>query len=280
MSGFSGRLPVAIGQVELQYVSATQIKLVPLGGAYVVVGGVLWPIPGAGITINNTGTFIDGVGGQNLANSTSYFVYLFNNAGALTGSFSTTTHTTDTTAGNVGTEIKSGDGSRSLLGQIRTNASGQFVNSAAQRFVRSWFNKKRVGCANAFTASRAISSNSPTWAEINSEIRCEFLLWAGEVVEVGFSGAAFPPAVANGWVELAIAFDSSTTPETSPYLKNVTQCATTAQSTSALAIAGSKSGLAEGYHFATVLGMAQSQTGAPATDGLGTGLSSLGLTIG
>lgn len=282
MSGFSGRMPVSIGLVQLQLVSATQIKLVPLGDAWVRIAGLLVQIPSAGITIANTGTYIDGTAGQNLAASTVYYVYLFLVSGALTGGFSTTGHATDTTAGNVGTEIKTGDNSRSLIGIIRTNSSSQFVDNNVQRFVRSWFSKKRAGCANAFTASRALTSVNPTFAEINSEIRCEFLLWAGEVVEVAFSGSAFPPAQTNGWAEFAIAFDSATVPESAPaYIKSFVQTpVSTQQPVVSCPAVGAKSGLSEGYHYATVLAMVSSTTGAPATDGLGAGFSSLALTIG
>ena len=84
---------------------------------------------------------MNGTGSFNIAANTLYYVYAFNNSGTVTADYSTTGHATSTTAGNVGTEIKSGDDTRTLIGMIRTGASG-FLNTADFRGVISWFNRR------------------------------------------------------------------------------------------------------------------------------------------
>src|SRR5215831_7881887 len=127
---------------KLSYVSATALQFVPFMGGYVALNGAQRAIPSGGIVgLANTGVFVGGVAAQNLAANTVYLVYLFDNAGTLTADFWTPAagpHATSSTAGNVGTEIRSGDNTRSLIGIIRTITGGQFADSATQRFVRSW----------------------------------------------------------------------------------------------------------------------------------------------
>jgi hypothetical protein len=124
---------------RLSYVSATQIKFAPFNGGSIKIAGLLYPIPSAGITAANTSVYVNGVAGQNLAAATLYYVYLFNNAGTLTIDFSTTAYATDTTTGNVGVVIKSGDNTRSLVGWLYTNGSGGFGTGPLLN-VNSWFN--------------------------------------------------------------------------------------------------------------------------------------------
>ena len=70
------------GQVYFQYVSATQVQLVPLNGNAIKINGVSYGLLAA-ISANNSGAFIDGIAGGTLAASTFYYVYLFNNGGTL-----------------------------------------------------------------------------------------------------------------------------------------------------------------------------------------------------
>jgi hypothetical protein len=102
------------------------------------------------------------VAGQNLAINTNYYVYCFNNAGVLTAGFSTTGHATSLTAGNVGTEIKSGDDTRTLIGLIRTGAASAFADTQATRYVRSWHNRIRASFSasgsGGFTGGAAITA--------------------------------------------------------------------------------------------------------------------------
>jgi hypothetical protein len=169
----------------LTYVSATQIKFAPYKGASVQIAGTIYAIPAAGITAANTAVLINGVSG-NLAASTTYYVYLANISSTLTVDFSTTGHSTDTTAGNVGIEIKTGDNTRSLIGMIRTNTSSQFFDDNVSNFgVATWFNKRKriLQGANSGTIT-GIGAGSPTifFTSLNA------LNWANEPPMLHLSG--------------------------------------------------------------------------------------------
>ena len=129
---------------RLFWQSPTLISFGPYNGDRVKINGAIYPIPGAPVSAANTNVYINGVAGQNLVANTLYYVYLFNNVGTLTMDFSTTGHGNSITAGNVGTEIKTGDNTRSLIGAIRTNASAQFQNEGTYRGVISWFNRRNL----------------------------------------------------------------------------------------------------------------------------------------
>jgi len=236
---------------QLSYVSATALSFGPKNGGYTIINGAALPIPAAGIVgLANTGVYVNGVAGQNLAASTLYYVYAFNNSGVITADFSTTGHATSSTPGNVGTEIKSGDDTRSLIGMIRTNASSQFVDSAIQRFVRSWFNDGGVSAFGVFSANRVVSNAIPTYAEPHTEIRNELLLWVGEKLSVQASGGVVQGANSSTCYA-AIGIDSATTPEAP---SRASMLFASAAYYATLACNVNKSGLAEGYHYATVLG--------------------------
>jgi hypothetical protein len=92
------------------------------------------------------------------------------------------------TSGNEGQEILTGDDTRSLIGMCRTNASSQFQVDGQNIGVLSWFNRrKRVGLGFFSTNHTLVSTSA---IELNSEIRTNFLSWAGEGVEVGLVGSA------------------------------------------------------------------------------------------
>jgi len=249
---------VIVGGI-LKYVSATALSFLPFKGNQTVINGSAYTIPATGNGIAglaNTGVYVNGVAAQNLAANTTYYVYEFNNAGTVTADFSTTNHATSIAAGNSGTEIKSGDETRSLIGQIRTNASSQFVDGVSQRFVRSWFNDGGVSVFANFSATRSTSNVYPTWAELHAEIRNEVLLWAGEKLFVVCSGTYQNNVASTNYTALGI--DSATTAETA----SQASCALTAGGYySPFALNTNKSGLSEGYHYATLLGSVASGTG-------------------
>ena len=184
------------GSGLLTYVSATQIKFAPYNGSFIRIEGEWATIPSGGITAANTSVYVNGVASQNLAGSTNYFVYLFDNAGTPTIDFSTTGHVTSATAYNVGTEIKSGTESRSLIGYIRTNASAQFVDAAGSRFVRSWFNRnvERLGMA----IGRGTQFTTTSTSFVTLAMLVDFLTWEDEIVTVSLAANAFNTA-GNAW---------------------------------------------------------------------------------
>jgi hypothetical protein len=171
---------------RLVFVSTTQIALQPFKGDLIQINGLLQSIPAGGVTISNGG----------LAASTLYLVYAWMNGAALALELSTTTHTISTTAANIGTEIKSGDDTRSLVGAVLTNVSSQFVDSATQRFVRSWLNDNGVVGAASSTANTATSSASVL--ELDSAVRVAMLLWANEQYLCSGSTSSFNNTSASG----------------------------------------------------------------------------------
>src|SRR5215831_7638143 len=237
--------PVQFGG-SLTYVSTTALKFAPFNGAYIMLNGAQRAIPSGGIAgLTNTAAFVNGVGGSSLVQNTTYYVYVFDNAGTLTADFSTTGHASSATAGNVGTEIKTGDDTRSLIGIIRTDAGtpGIFADSVTKRFVRSWFNKPTVTMGANFTATRATASQ--TFAEINSEIRLAFVVWATDVV-VASTGGGVAAGTAGATCLTGIGWDGAV---------DANRCiVNSGYFFGAAAITQPKS-LTEGYHYVTMMGM-------------------------
>ena len=174
---------------RLAYVSATGINFAPRNGNFVMIAGSLYQIPSAGVSAANTSVYVNGVSGQNLAASTLYYVYLFNNAGTLTVDFSTTAHATDTATG---VEIKSGDNTRTLIGMIYTNLSSQFSDSAALRQVASWFNR-RARAGQAATGNVSGFSTNGSYAGVGGSAIAA-VMWADEDLFANVSGYFMPPA--------------------------------------------------------------------------------------
>src|SRR5258706_1913810 len=172
--------PTSLRGGRLTYVSTTALLFAPFFGGYININGVLYGIPSAGIAgLANTNVFIDGIAGQNLGANTTYFVYAFNNSGTITADFSTTGHVTSSTAGNTGTEIKSGDDTRSLIGVIRTDGSNHFQDIASARGVASWFNRRRRSIV------ATINNNSTTCVTfVSFGSGPSFLAWGDSIVDM------------------------------------------------------------------------------------------------
>jgi hypothetical protein len=163
--------------------TGTLISFQPYAGELIRIQGVDYSIPSGGIGGNNTGCYIDGSIG-NLAASTVYYVYVFNNAGTPTIEFSTTAPAWDTTPGNIGVLCKSTTNTRSLIGMVKTTASGQFTDSGLSRLVLSYFNR-RPRYAVASLGNNSTTSTTP--AQLASGY-VEFLTWNDEEVHAWVSG--------------------------------------------------------------------------------------------
>lgn len=255
-------------EARLTYVSATALSFAPFKGNHIKINGSIYVIPAAGIVgLANTNVFVNGATGQNLAANTTYYVYAFVNAGTVTADFRTdgNGHMTDTTLGNEGVEVRclSGtiaDSTRTLIGIIRTNASSQFVDGLKQRFVRSWTNRVSRNVRNVFSADR--STASLTFVELNAEIRCEFVLWSGEIADMTAIVACYPGIVikTDGWMA-AIGFDGITAEPG----QAVGQASDKNSEAGGSAPRALRSDLSEGYHYATFLGAAYGSGSSAAT---------------
>ena len=188
-------------QCRLQVDSTTQISLQRYQGSQIAIKtGSTWGvmvIPSSGPTLANTG----------LTAATKYYIYAFNNSGTLALEASTTGHATDS---DVGVEIKSGDATRTLVGMVFMDAGtpGTFVSSAVKRWCINWFNRSGLDMVNTYSADR--SSSSTSFAELNSEIRLQFLTWADEAVFVCVEGSCQTDSSGQATVN-GVDFDSTTT---------------------------------------------------------------------
>lgn len=241
---------------RLSFVSSTAIKFVPCNGDLIKINGVLFQIPAAGIAgVANTSVFVNGTGASNLGASTLYYVYAFSNGGTVTADFRTdgNGHLPSDTSGNIGVEVRvsagtTKDDTRTLIGMVRTNASSQFADSATQRFVSSWFNRAHTDLTNNFTVTRtnatAVGAGpTPTFSEVNTEIRIEFLTWATDAVMLSASGSFFNSGANTNIASFGV--DSTTVGED-------VMAVMTGTSAQPLAMTHFKK-YSEGYHFATIL---------------------------
>jgi hypothetical protein len=166
---------------RLLYSGATALTYLPYKGDLLKIAGSVYRIPSTGIVgLANTGVFVSGVAGQNLAPNTLYYIYAFNNAGVLTATFTPTGHVTSTTAGNVGTEIVASLDTRSLIGMVYTNASAQFSDN----LTASWFNRRTRSLAgvlgNAGSPGGYFQEVGGGSSPASPGLRCYFLTWADE----------------------------------------------------------------------------------------------------
>lgn len=228
----------AFGNARLVFSSSTLVQL-NAGIIPQKVGGTWKLTYSAAVTISNA----------SLAASTTYFVYAFDSAGTRTLELSTTGHVTDAT---FGVEVKSADATRTLVGMVRTNAGVTFQDDNGLRGVLSYYNRRAIGIVNNFTVDR--TTTSTTYAELNTEIRANFLTWGDEAVMVAVNGSATNSSVpaANG---TAIAFDG-TSAETGLEANHTVTSAAAGEN---LHVSGYKT-LSEGYHYATLLGKTNAGT--------------------
>jgi hypothetical protein len=230
------------GQCKLT-LSGGNLLLSPFNGNLIVINGAVCTVPDAGVSLAATG----------MTPGTTYFIYATASAGVVNAlEASVTAHATSTTAGNKGVEIKSGDDARSLVGQARVITGPAWVDSATQAFVLSYFNRGSKGLVNHITATRSTASTS--FVELNSEVRCEFLTWADEVVQASIAGSGYPGASGVA-VYAAIGFDGATAEDGMAAISDGTVGALrpVAASTSRR--------LSEGYHYATILGAGNGGSG-------------------
>lgn len=154
---------LSFGQCRLGFVSSTQVRLSRFNGNKLFINGAWHTIPGAGVTLANSG----------LAANTTYYVYAFMSGATMTLEASATARTTDATHGH---QVKNGDPTRTLVGIVRTNTSSQFVETTASTLVLSWFNRRPKTCRASLTTAR--TSSSTVAQLINSEADVQMLAWS------------------------------------------------------------------------------------------------------
>jgi hypothetical protein len=232
---------------RLEYVSATQIKFLPYNGDLLKINGALYQIPSGGVAGANTGVFVNGIVGQNLAAATTYLLSLFNNSGTLTLHFGTSlSHGRDTAVGNVGIEIVTGSSLHSVIGMVRTNASAQFQVDNTFVGLINWFNRRNVTIYG--NSASGIVTSSSSAVELTTGARVYFLGWAEELAIVSVVGAFVAGSPGTGSIQ--IGYDGATIMQAVP---NMTVGTTGWWGSSGGAITA---GVTEGFHYFTPMGNA------------------------
>lgn len=252
-TAYSGLTTRDHGQCRLAYVNATSIKLSPYNGNKILIkdsdGWKVRTIPSAGVTAANTSVYVAGVAAQNLAVSTLYYVYLFDNAGTLTIDYRVTAYATDA---DTGVTICSGVATRTLVGMIKTNGSAQFEDQADIRHVSSWFSQRLITSTDSLGSDA--TSTSTSWVEIDTGLRPYFLAWTGYSALLSVVGSA-SNSTDQSITLTALSLDSSATP-----LAATTMTASAANGPSAIGLSIVNSP-AEGSHYVSMLGSVNLNTG-------------------
>lgn len=224
------------GQCQIA-ITGGNIVMSPYNGNQIIIDGIAYAIPSAGVSLSPSGA------GAN----TTLYIYAYMNAGTMTLEYSATIPATSTATG---IRIKNGDSTRTLVGLARTDAGPGWS------LVRSWFNDPGVLASGSFSTNRTLTSPAAAYAEINSEIRCAFLCWDGESVTARATGAALMDlgAVDDGYGYVAIAFDGTTGEDGAVILGAPAVGGLAASDWIPIAPGLVKSGLSEGYHYATLVG--------------------------
>ena len=220
-----------LGQCYLA-LNAGNLLLSAAKGNRLSIAGVPEIIPSAGVTLAATG----------LTPGTVYYIYAYMNAGTMTLEASTTAYAIGTTSPYIGWATKSGDTTRTLVGQADCVTGPAWVDSSTRVGVLSWFNRTRKTSVTTFTANRSVASGGGTAAEVNSEIRNTFLAWPDEYVTADAVGAWQVTGAATGYSE--IIFDAGSAGSSRP-------SATATATATSLALARTAA-LNTGRHYATI----------------------------
>jgi hypothetical protein len=237
---------------QFQFVSSTTAQLAPLDGGNLWINGVNYAVP-ASLTISNGG----------LTASTTYYVYAWMNAGVMALQASTTGYTL---AAN-GIPQKTGDATRTLVGLVAVNASGNFYYMGTL----SWFKRQQKFARTQL--QNDTSGSSSTLAEISSTMRIPFACWAGAMTAWYINTQAKSTGTGGG-IATTAAFDGIVG---EPSTSNGNVAA--AGSYELNSCSDVKSGLSEGSHYATAVGAVGGGNTATWTGFNSTNLGCLTLTV-
>lgn len=175
----------SFGYGYLSYTSTTLLTLTRKNGTTIPINGKSCIIPSAGITCSSTGT----------ASATVYNIYAVSSDGVNVTSleYSTTAYVFDAT---YGIASKSGDATRSLVGQQYVLTAGQWYSSATYISTISYYQRgaKVISNVNATgTSSTAISFLS-----------CYALSWNDEILSAKATVVGLTASVTNARVYLRL----------------------------------------------------------------------------
>lgn len=237
--------PIIHGQCILSK-SGSNLLLSPYRGNKLIINGTVQAVTSPTLSASGLNT------------STLYYIYAYMSGSTMTLEASTTGYTTDST----GIEVKTGNATRTLVGMARTISGPAWQFTAAQRFVRSWFNDFGVAGLATFTTNRTTTSTTRT--EINTEMRVEFLAWARDLITASISGGC-SKSTSSGNTDTFVYYDGTT--------QGAFQRGQSASNDILFPVGFSDSRtLTEGYHYATLFGNVN-------TAGTATWISGTSLTV-
>jgi len=221
---------------RLYFNSATSLILRQFKGADLRIAGIIHQIPAIGVMVDNSG----------LSANTLYYIYAYvDTQVAMHLEASIAKPALDETPGNMGTVVKTGDTSRSLVGMGYTNSSAQFFDTPTTRGVASYFNRARQTLTGAVVPNAL--TQSPTFVEANSAARMYFVAWEGEVIDAHMTGWC-QQTVIGAYAQFGIALDNTTNTIGGPAAYQP------ASHDNDLAVGFSASaGVAEGWHYVTMI---------------------------
>lgn len=220
--------------------SGANIVLLPRNGNKIIINGVVCTVPAAGVSLAPTGLTPDAL----------YYVYAYMSGGSMALEASATGHSTDATTG---VEIKTGAATHTLVGMVRPITGPAFADTAAQRFVRSWFNRVGLKARQSLQALRSTTSLSPV--ETNTADRCAWLSWADERLCIlgqanGYnSGAGYQTSMGIYVDGASVGLDTGFGAPVANYVESISTLPTVAS-------------LAEGYHYASMMFYVTAGTGS------------------
>lgn len=226
----------AYGQCQLVK-SGANLQLNPKNGNLLTINGIAEKIPSTPPTLAPTA----------LLATTLYYIYAYMNGAVMTLEASTTGHSADATTGM---EIKTGDATRTLVGMATVRTAATFPSAA---MVRTWFNDPGASTSVVLGANTPQSNTS--YAEPSSTIRNEIALWSTDVIVITLSGTVSSNGLGNT-VTTGIGVDVTNSSEFGG-----SRCYQPAANVGMpMACSIVKSGLAEGYHFITMVGLTDAGT--------------------
>lgn len=242
---------------------------VPVTSADVIAAGTIYLVPYKGDRI----ALYDGAGAWNdrisaeisiavpaVAN-TMHDVFVYDNAGAPT--LEVLAWTNDTTRATAlvyqnGILVKSGAPTRRYVGSFSTTGvAGKTEDSFANRLLWNYNNRVTRQARGTFSADRATTSTA--YVELNSEIRMGFVVGVSEDA-IALSASGSVAGDQNRWAGTAFGFDG-TTAEVG-LEGGAIACGALGSTVikGGCALAGYKTGISPGYHYATVLGKTDAGT--------------------
>jgi hypothetical protein len=200
--------------------------------AYIPGSGVV-NVPSGGVSLAPSG----------LTANTLYYIYLTLVGSTPTLIASTTGHSTDATTG---IEIMTGDNTKLFVGMER--AAG---TTSWQGLCRSWYNDPGVSLSQALTSIVSINGPSNT-SEISTSMRIPFICFSGEIVQISSVGENQANLAGNAPLS-GFAFDGVTLEDA---LNGTAAYANSSTASLGYCVNFNKTGLSEGYHYGTLMGVA------------------------